>query len=107
MFVVSINKVVQAHITLAPLTCFVWARGARLQEEPGRYPIGLFTTKGTILSSLVSIYIILELNFYSKLAVKYINDCCQKQNAQLTFNHRQTTIIIIRITNCNGFKMVG
>lgn len=63
MFVVSVNKVGQAHITLAPQTCFVWAREARLQEEPGRYPIGLFTTKGTILSSLVSIYIILELNF--------------------------------------------
>lgn len=59
---VSINKVVQAHITLVPRTYSVWwANEARLQEEPGRYPIGLFTTKSTILSSKVSKFIIVEL----------------------------------------------
>lgn len=63
MLAVSINKVGQAHTTLVPRTCFVWqAKGVRLQEEPGPYPIGLSTTKGTILNSLVSIYIILKVN---------------------------------------------
>lgn len=47
-------EVGQAHTTLVPRTCFVWrAKEAHLQEEPGRYPIGLSTTKGTILNSLV------------------------------------------------------
>lgn len=63
MLAVSINKVGQAHTTLVPRTCFVWqAKEVRLQEEPGRYPIGLSTTEGTILNSLVSIYIILKVN---------------------------------------------
>lgn len=62
MLAVSINKVGQAHTTLVPRTCFVWrAKEAHLQEEPGRYPIGLFTTKSTILSSKVSKFIIVEL----------------------------------------------
>lgn len=57
---VSINKVGQAHITLVPQTYFAWReKEAHLQEELGRYPIGLSTTEGTILSSLVSIHIIL------------------------------------------------
>lgn len=72
MLAVSINKVGQAHTTLVPRTCFVWqAKEVRLQEEHGRYPIGLSTTKGTILNSLVSIYII-QVNF--KQTVKYIID---------------------------------
>lgn len=72
MLAVSINKVGQAHTTLVPRTCFVWqAKEVRLQEEPGRYPIGLSTTEGTILNSLVSIYII-QVNF--KQTVKYIID---------------------------------
>lgn len=60
---VSINKVGQAHITLVPQTYFAWReKEAHLQEELGRYPIGLSTTKGTILNSLVSIHIILKVN---------------------------------------------
>lgn len=47
-------EVGQAHITLVPQTYFAWReKEAHLQEELGRYPIGLSTTEGTILSSLM------------------------------------------------------